>query len=170
MGEGQRVNLGKQAPAVYEAMTALAGQVRAFTDQTGLEALLGELVKIRASQLNGCAFCLDMHHRGALEHGEDPRRLAMLAAWREARSWFSDRERAALELTESVTLVADGRVSDEVYGRAAAVLDRDEMTAVAWLAITMNAFNRIAITSGYEAPRPAQPAPAPKIASTARPG
>lgn len=146
--EAKRTDLGKAAPAAYKAMGVLAREVKFFTERAGLERPLFELVKIRVSQINGCAYCLDMHHRGALAEGEDPRRLAVLPAWRET-TWFSARERAALRLAESVTLVADGQVPDSVYTAAGEVLGEDEIAAVSWLAITMNAFNRIAITSRY---------------------
>lgn len=107
---------------------------------TGLGPLLVELVKIRTSQINGCAFCLRMHTRDALKKGESTDRLALLPAWAET---------AALRLAEAITRVSEGHVSDADYAAAAAVLSEDQVSAVAWLSTVMNAFNRVAITSRY---------------------
>ena len=96
------INLGKQHPAAYKNVLASNKEVEEAVSQAGLDAKLAELVKIRTSQLNGCAFCLRMHTRDALEKGETTDRLAVLAAWRESQ-YFSDQERAALALAEEVT-------------------------------------------------------------------
>lgn len=114
----------------------------------GLDPLLVELVRIRASQINGCSFCLRMHTRDALRKGESADRLAVLPAWRET-GYFSREERAALSLAEAVTLVADGQVGDDVYDAAADVLSPAQLAAVAWLTTVINAFNRVAVTSRY---------------------
>ncbi|MEU1620809.1 carboxymuconolactone decarboxylase family protein [Streptomyces sp. NPDC005722] len=148
MSEQQRVNIGKQDPASYQALLALSETVQESAAAAGLDPLLVELLKIRTSQLNGCAFCLRMHTRDALKKGEDPDRIAVLPAWAEA-GYFSATDRAALRLTEAITHVADGHVSDAEYEAAAAVLSADQVSAVAWLATVMNAFNRVAITSRY---------------------
>jgi AhpD family alkylhydroperoxidase len=150
MSSGTRVNVSKEAPAVYEAMTALAGATREYLATSGLQLEAAELIKIRVSQINGCAFCLKMHTETALRAGERPDRLAVLPAWRESES-FSAHERAALDIAEAVTRVADGQVPDEVYDRVAAVLSPSELTAAVWMAVTMNSFNRLAITSRYAA-------------------
>lgn len=148
MNDPQRVNIGKQHPGSYKALIALSQEVEQATAAAGLDPLLIELLKIRASQLNGCAFCLRMHTRDALKKGENPDRIAVLPGWEET-GYFSETERAALRLTEAVTRVSDGHVSDEDYNAAAAVLTADQISAVSWLAIVMNAFNRVAITSRY---------------------
>lgn len=148
MSNESRVSLGKQTPTAYQAMAALAGEVDAKTSEVGLDPRLVELVKIRTSQLNGCAFCLDMHTRDALGHGETSERLAVLPAWRET-GFFSEHERAALALAEAVTLVAEGQVPDDVYAAASDVLSDPQLSAVTWLAVVMNGWNRIAITSRY---------------------
>ncbi|MFC7660341.1 carboxymuconolactone decarboxylase family protein [Pseudonocardia sp. D17] len=98
--------------------------------------------------MNGCAFCLRMHTRDALKKGENPDRIAVLPAWEET-GYFSETERAALRLTEAITRISDGHVADEDYDAAAAVLTPDQVSAVAWLATVMNAFNRVAVTSRY---------------------
>ncbi|KIZ17383.1 carboxymuconolactone decarboxylase family protein [Streptomyces natalensis] len=148
MNDSHRVNIAKQHPAAYKSLTALSTEVQETAAAVGLDPLLVELLKIRASQINGCAFCLRMHTRDALQMGENPDRIAVLPGWEET-SYFSETERAALRLTEAVTRVSDGHVSDEDYNAAAAVLTEDQISAIIWLAILMNAFNRLAITSRY---------------------
>ena len=142
------VNIGKQHPAAYKALMQLNDMVMAAAAEAGLGERLVELVKIRASQLNGCAFCLRMHARDALEHGETADRLAVVSAWWESQ-YFSDEERAALQLTEQVTLISDhGKVPDHdavVEG----VLDEGQIAAVTWIAIVINSWNRVAVVSHY---------------------
>jgi AhpD family alkylhydroperoxidase len=148
MTDPQRVNIGKQHPAAYKALIALSSEVEEAAAATGLNPLLVELLKIRTSQINGCAFCLRMHTRDALKKGETPDRIAVLPGWEET-DYFSETDRAALRLTEAITRVPDGHVSDEDFNAAAAVLTADQVSAIAWLATVMNAFNRVAITSRY---------------------
>jgi AhpD family alkylhydroperoxidase len=148
MTSTQRVNIGKQHPGAYKALIALAAEAHESATAAGLDPLLIELLRIRTSQINGCAFCLRMHTRDALNKGENPDRIAVLPAWAET-GYFSDMDRAALQLTEAVTRVPDGHVRDQDYNAAAAVLSADQISAVAWLATVMNAFNRVAITSRY---------------------
>lgn len=144
----QRVSVDTQHPAAYKALIALSAEVESTVAAAGLDPLLIELLKIRTSQINGCAFCLRMHTREALKIGEDPDRIAVLPAWEET-GYFSATDRAALRLTEAITRVSDGRVSDEDYDTALAALTADQISAVTWLATVMNAFNRVAITSRY---------------------
>ncbi|MFF5705691.1 carboxymuconolactone decarboxylase family protein [Streptomyces sp. NPDC012794] len=148
MNDPKRVNLAKQHPASYKALTALSEEVQQAAAAAGLDPFLVELLKIRSSQINGCAFCLRMHTRDALQMGENPDRIAVLPGWEET-DYFSETERAALRLTEAVTRVSDGHVGDEDYNAAAAVLTADQLSAVAWLATLMNAFNRVVITSRF---------------------
>ncbi|MFF6805224.1 carboxymuconolactone decarboxylase family protein [Streptomyces sp. NPDC012616] len=141
-----RVALKKITPDVSAAMGALHGAaVSAARDaKVGPEIL--ELVRIRASQLNGCAFCLDMHTKDARAEGETEQRIYALNAWRET-PFFSERERAALALTEAVTLVHDGHVPDAVYAEAAEVFDEAQLAALIWAATVINAYNRIAVAT-----------------------
>ncbi|MFB9569273.1 carboxymuconolactone decarboxylase family protein [Saccharopolyspora hordei] len=148
MTNAQRVNVGKQHPAAYKALIALSREAEEAATRAGLDPLLVELVKIRTSQINGCAFCLRMHTRDALQKGESPDRIAVLPGWEEA-GCFSETDRAALRLAEAITRVSDGHVSDADHGAAAAALTADQLSAVTWLATVMNAFNRIAITSRF---------------------
>jgi AhpD family alkylhydroperoxidase len=148
MTELQRVNIGEQHPAAYKALIALSSEADAAAAAAGLDPLLVELLRIRTSQINGCAFCLRMHTRDALRKGESPDRIAVLPAWEEA-GYFSETDRAALRLAEAITLVPHGHVSDEDFKAAADVLTADQVSAVAWLVTVMNAFNRVSITSRY---------------------
>ena len=141
-----RMDLSAVSPAAYRAMSRL--DVAAGGD-AGLGPALIERVKTRVSQLNGCAFCLDMHTRDAIAGGEDPMRLHVLAAWRESPA-YTPRERAALALAESITLLATAAVGDDVYDAAAAVFAEDELAAVIWVAIAINAWNRVAVTTRLE--------------------
>ncbi|EPJ38083.1 hypothetical protein STAFG_4903 [Streptomyces afghaniensis 772] len=111
-----------------------------------LEPELLELVRIRASQINGCAFCIDMHTRDARGQGETEQRIYALNAWRET-PFFTERERAALALTEAVTLVHDGHVPDAVYAEAAGVFEENQIAALIWSVTVINAYNRIAIAT-----------------------
>ena len=112
-----------------------------------LDPVVAELVKIRASQMNGCAFCIDMHTKNARAAGESERRLSALPAWRET-PLFTDRERAALALTEAVTFVASERVSDEVYEAAARQFNETELAHLLWTIAAINAWNRIGVSTG----------------------
>ncbi len=136
-----RVSLSEQAPDVYRAMCRLD---QAAAD-TPLERPLKELVRIRASQINGCAYCLDMHTLDARSTGESEQRIYALSAWREA-PFFTARERAALALTEAITLVHDGHVPDDVYAQAAAEFRAAELAQLVWLIVVINAWNRVGIT------------------------
>jgi AhpD family alkylhydroperoxidase len=122
------------------AMRALQREVQ----QTGLEHDLLELVKIRASQINGCAYCLDMHTKDARAQGETEQRIYALSAWREA-PFYSERERAALEWSEAVTRVSDTHVPDETYEQVRTQFDEKEIVALTYAVVTINAWNRLAI-------------------------
>jgi AhpD family alkylhydroperoxidase len=141
-----RVALKEITPDVSAAMGSLHAAAVSAAQDAKLEPELLELVRIRASQINGCAFCLDMHTRDARGQGETEQRLHTLAAWRET-PFFTERERAALALTEAVTLVHDGRVPDAVYAEAAEVFDENQIAALVWAATVINAYNRIAIAT-----------------------
>ncbi|WP_406690764.1 carboxymuconolactone decarboxylase family protein [Saccharopolyspora sp. ID03-671] len=143
-----RIFLDKQTPSAFKALSATATEIRSRAREIGLDRVLLELVNIRASQLNGCAFCLDRHTRLALEAGDTPERLGVLPAWRETEL-FTDKERAALELAEAVTLVAAQRPGQDTSDQVRAVLSDDEVSVITWAAITINAFNRVSILSGH---------------------
>lgn len=135
--------------------------LESYLRNCGLEASLLELVKLRASQINGCAYCLDRHSKEARARGETEQRLYVLDAWREA-PFYTPRERAALEWTEAVTRVADTHVPDEVYERVKSHFDDQELLNLTLAVIAINGWNRLAISSRAEAgsyqPRATKPA------------
>ncbi|MFF8807618.1 carboxymuconolactone decarboxylase family protein [Streptomyces omiyaensis] len=145
---GQRIFLDKQTPEAYKALVRTAQAVRTAADEAGLDRILVELVNLRVSQLNGCAYCLDVHTRAALAAGETPRRLGVLAAWRDTEV-FTPRERAALALAEATTHPSDAEAQDRAYAEGRRVLDDAALSAVIWAAITINAFNRVSILSKH---------------------
>ena len=136
-----RLRMARLTPDMYRELSALGHKAEGT-----VEPLLAELVKLRASQINHCAFCLDMHYKDARALGETEERLYMLPAWREA-TVYTERERAALALTESITELTDGYVPDEVYDAAAKVFDEKELATVIWLAAIINTWNRLNVTT-----------------------
>jgi len=136
-----RIRIGKVEPAGYKAIVGLHEHVEAAVDQH-----LNDLVKLRASQINGCAYYIDEHWREAREHGEPERRLYQLDAWRET-PFYSDRERAVLALTEAVTLVREGHVPDDVYEEASRHFSPQELANLILAIVTINAWNRIGIST-----------------------
>ncbi|MEU8621662.1 carboxymuconolactone decarboxylase family protein [Streptomyces sp. NPDC048623] len=129
-------------PEFYKAMVGLE-----IAASRHVEPKLYELIKIRASQINNCAFCLDMHTKDALAAGEDVQRIVQLSAWRESRHFYTERELAALALTEAVTVLTDGFVPDEVYAEAARHFDETELAHVIGAIVAINSWNRIAVTT-----------------------
>jgi AhpD family alkylhydroperoxidase len=129
-----------------KAMAALDRAAVAQADEAGLDPLLRELVRLRASQLNGCAYCVDMHAKDARAAGEEDRRLDALAVWREA-PFYSDADAVALELTEAVTLCADGHVPEPLWQAAAERFSPPELAALVALVVAVNAWNRIGVTT-----------------------
>jgi AhpD family alkylhydroperoxidase len=141
-----RIDFTRVSPQVLKPLFALGAQIEA----AGLERSLLELVKMRASQLNGCAYCLDMHSKDARAAGESEQRLYLLDAWRET-SLYSERERAALAWTEAVTLVAEGHVPDEVYDEVSSVFAEQELVALTLAIAAVNTWNRLNIAFRMEA-------------------
>jgi AhpD family alkylhydroperoxidase len=144
----ERLRIYKTSPELLDAMMALSNVAA-----KDVEVELGELIKIRASQLNHCAFCLDMHTRDARKHGVSDQKIDVLAAWQEAGDLYTERERAALALTEAITDVRDGPVPDDVYASAAAVFTERELGQVIAMAVTINAWNRINAAILQQPPR-----------------
>jgi AhpD family alkylhydroperoxidase len=127
---------------VNGAMKAMLG-LEAFVHRSGLEPSLLDLVKIRASQINGCAYCIDMHTKDARARGESEQRIYLLDAWRESPSFYNDRERAALAWTEAVTLVAESRVPDAVYEDVRQQFSDDEQVSLTMAVVAINGWNRL---------------------------
>lgn len=140
-----RLNPFKAAPKAYQAMSAL----QAYTDSVGLRAGLRELVKMRASQVNGCAYCLDRHSKDARAAGETEQRLYLLDAWQES-PFYSDRERAALEWTEALTKITEGHAPDELYNRVKSHFSDEELANLSLAIVAINGWNRLAIAFRVE--------------------
>ena len=136
-----RMNFYQAAPETVNALMALENQVTS----TGLEQSLIELVKTRASQINGCAYCINMHTQDARKHGETEQRLYLLNAWREAPA-YTERERAALAWTEAVTLISDTHAPDDVYQEVRTQFSEAETVNLTMLIATINSWNRLAIS------------------------
>ncbi|MFD4971321.1 carboxymuconolactone decarboxylase family protein [Streptomyces sp. NPDC058424] len=144
----QRIFIDKQSPTAYRALVQTAEAVRTVTAEAGLERTLVELVNLRVSQINGCAYCLNVHTRAAVRAGETTQRLGVLAAWRDAELFTPD-ERAALALAEATTDPGDAALQEAAYDAAREVLTDDQISAVIWAAVTINAFNRVSIMSKH---------------------
>lgn len=135
-----RLNYATIAPEPIRAMYSLGG----YLAGCGIEASLQELIKMRVSQINGCAYCIDMHSKDARAAGETEQRLYALSAWRET-PFFTDRERAALAWAEHVTRISDG-VSDEIFEATRAQFTEQEIANLTWVTVAINSWNRIAIS------------------------
>ncbi|TQJ58993.1 AhpD family alkylhydroperoxidase [Arthrobacter sp. SLBN-83] len=148
MSVTEHLYLDKQHPALWKAISGLGLKVQEAAEEAGIGRALLELLNVRISQINGCAYCLDLHVRRAMEAGETSQRLAVLPAWRET-TLFTDKERAALGLVESITKLPDERAREQAEAVARQCLTADEFSAVGWVAVTMNALNRVSITSHH---------------------
>lgn len=148
----KRIQVGQAIPAAYRGLVAVSTVVEKAAADAGVDKLLIGLVKMRASQLNGCAYCLDMHGTYLVNAGEDLRRIFVLEAWRET-DLFNDQERAALELTEAITRLSDAHgLPDELYERATAVFTEDQYSAVVWAIVVINSFNLMSVPGQPDLP------------------
>ena len=141
-----RIDTREGSPEVQASLNRMSERAESAALAAGFDQKLIELLKMRASQINGCAYCLDLHTRDALEAGETTARLAVLSAWRETE-WFTAEEMAAIELAEFVTEIWKGTPSDEEYDRIVGVLGEEKYVAAFWVVTVMNSYNRSAITS-----------------------
>ena len=141
-----RMEFWKVAPAAYKAMSSLDAYLR----ESAIDKPLLHIVKLRASQMNGCAYCIDMHWKDARAGGESEQRLYGLDAWREA-SYYTDRERAALEWTEALTNITDGPVPDATFDAVRGHFSDKELADLTWAVAGINAWNRVAIAFRSEA-------------------
>lgn len=142
----KRVIINDVQPKAYEAMFAL----EKYLSTTNLEASLKELIKIRVSQINGCAYCIDLHTKETRKMGETEQRIYALSAWRET-PYFTEKERAVLALAEEITLITKG-VSEETYQNAAKFLDEATLAQAIMAIITINAWNRIGVSTHMQPP------------------
>ncbi|MDR7373001.1 carboxymuconolactone decarboxylase family protein [Flavobacterium aquidurense] len=140
-----RIVIPTVAPEAYQALMNL----EKYISTTSLTPIHKELIKIRASQINGCAFCINMHTADARKHGVSEKQIYLLSAWREA-DIYTEEEKAILALTEQVTLISN-HVSDEVYQNAARLFDEKYLAEIILSIITINSWNRFAITTGLRA-------------------
>lgn len=138
-----RIDLHQVAPEAYKPMIGL----EKFVAESGLDKKLYHLIKTRASQINGCHYCINMHTRDAIELGETTQRLFLLDAWWEVPELYTEKEQAVLALTEAMTMIADGGVPDEVYEEAAKQLTEKELAAVMMGIVAINGWNRMAIAT-----------------------
>ena len=158
-----RLNYAEAAPGVYDAMDALDR----YLDKSAVEHPLLHLVRLRASQINGCAYCVDMHWKDLRALGETEQRLYSLDAWREC-PYYSDRERAALAWAEAVTFIADGHAPDSVYEEVRRHFTERELSDLTLAVATINAWNRLSIAARL-VPGTYQPATAPETIAAQRP-
>lgn len=141
----KRININEVEPQAYKAMYALEG----YLATTQLSKTHKELIKIRASQINGCAFCIDMHTKDALKNGETNQRIFLLNAWRET-DLFSEEEKLILSITEEITLIHDKGLSNETYKKAEQFFDKNFISQIIMAVVTINAWNRIAVSTHLE--------------------
>lgn len=136
-----RLLMGKVQPAAYKAMNALD----VYNSTSGIDKIHREMIKVRASQINGCAYCVNQHTRDARKLGETEQRLYLIAVWREAPNVFTEEEQLILEMTEEVTLIHQHGISDQVYERAINLWGEEKTAQVLMAIITINAWNRIGV-------------------------
>lgn len=144
----KRINIQETEPNAYKAMFALEG----YLTTTSLSKTHKELIKIRASQLNGCAFCIDMHTRDALKNGETNQRIFLLNAWRET-DLFTAEEKVILALTEEITLIHQQGLTDQTYRKAIELFGQSYVGQLIMAVVTINAWNRIAVSTQLEIPK-----------------
>lgn len=141
----KRVNISETEPQAFKAMLALEG----YMGTSQLSKTEKELIKIRASQINGCAFCIDMHTKDALKYGETNQRIFLLNAWRET-DLFTEKEKVILSMTEEITLIHNQGLSDASYQKAMLFFDKNQIAQIIMAIVTINAWNRIAVSTQLE--------------------
>nr|WP_188752761.1 carboxymuconolactone decarboxylase family protein [Parapedobacter defluvii] len=142
----KRINIHAIAPQAYDAVLAL----EKYLAKSEISRTLKELIKIRASQINGCAFCIDMHTKDALKNGETNQRIFLLDAWREVSGFFTEEERITLAMTEEITHISKNGLSDETYQKAITVFGENKVAEIIMTVVTINAWNRIAVSTRME--------------------
>lgn len=139
----KRIDFNEVQPRAYDAMDALDQ----FVKESSIDNLLRELIKIRASQINGCAYCVDAHSRDARKWGESERKIFLVAAWRESGEIFSEEERLVLQMTEELTLIHKHGLSDSVYERSIRIFGPEKTAQLIMIMVTINAWNRIGVAT-----------------------
>lgn len=138
----KRLNLRQIIPESYQVLM----QWDELIEKSGINKLQLQLVKIRASQINGCAFCMNMHIKDAIKAGEDPKRIYVLSGWREAKNWFTQADQTILKLTEEITLIAASGLSDETYEEAIGLFGEEITAQLIMAVIHINALNRVGVS------------------------
>ncbi len=138
-----RFNMATTDAAAYKALLGLEG----YLQTTSLNNTQKELIKIRASQINGCAFCIDMHTKDALKYGETTQRIFLLNAWKEAKDFFTEEEQVLLQMTEEITLISQKGLTEETYYKAKQLFDEAKIAQIIMAIITINAWNRIGVST-----------------------
>ena len=138
-----RINMATVDTAAYKAMMGL----EVYLQTISLSPIQKELIKIRASQINGCAFCLDMHTKDAIKYGETPQRIFVLNAWREAAELYTQEEQVLLAMTEEITLISQRGLTEETFQKAKQFFDDNQISQIIMAIITINGWNRIAIST-----------------------
>jgi AhpD family alkylhydroperoxidase len=142
----KRINILETEPGATKAMYGLAG----YVEKSALTKTHQELIKLRSSQINGCAFCIDMHTTDALKQGETPQRIVLLNAWREVNDLYTKEERIVLALTEAVTLIHQGGIPTDLYKEASETFDANYLAQIIMAIVTINSWNRIAISGLFQ--------------------
>lgn len=137
---------GTGQPKAYKAMLGL----EAYLSQTSISKQLKDLIKIRASYINGCAYCIDMHTKEAIHNGEKIQRIFLITSWREATKFFTEEEQAVLTITEEITLIHQHGLSDATYEQALRFFSEDQIAEIIMAIVTINAWNRIAISTHHQ--------------------
>jgi AhpD family alkylhydroperoxidase len=138
-----RINIAAVDAAAYRAMMGLEGYLQTIS----LNHIQKELIKIRASQINGCAFCLDMHAKDAIKYGESPQRIFILEGWREATEFFTEEEQVLLAMTEEITLISQKGLTEETFQKAKQYFDDAQISQIIMAIVTINGWNRIAVST-----------------------
>ena len=144
----KRINFNDVQPSAYDAMEALDK----FVDETSIDKLHKEFIKIRASQINGCAYCVDAHSHDALKLGETLQKVLLISAWREAKNIFSEEEQLLFRMTEEITLIHQHGLGDETYGKAIQVFGEEMTAQIIMSIVTINAWNRIGVATELRPP------------------
>lgn len=139
----KRINISTTEPQAFKAMLGLEG----YLSKIEIAQTLKELVKIRASQINNCAYCISMHTKDAIKNGERAERIFLLSAWREATRFFTEEEQAILAMTEEITLIHQHGLTEETYSKATQFFTENQIAQIIMLIVTINAWNRIAVST-----------------------
>jgi len=146
MEQEKRININAAEPQAYKAMFGL----EAYLAKVEISKTLKELIKIRASQINNCAYCIDMHTKDAIKNGESNQRIFLISAWREATKFFTEEEQIVLAMTEEITLIHQHGLSKETYRKASDIFSENQIAQIIMAIATINAWNRIAVSTHQE--------------------